>query len=134
MEIYILAAIPVVFPFLVALAVHLYNVLLSHLPKAVQPMVQNVAHTAVLAAEQSGFDSPTKKHLASDSAHQILASLGLNVDPVYVDTAIEAAVLALHNPAIVIPPVVVPPVEIVSSPVVEVVKAPVVPTPIATVE
>lgn len=130
MQIYILAAIPVVLgaflpPFIV-LCIHWYNTLVAHLPKNVQIMLLGLTHTAVLAAEQSGAQGVIKKQQAEDTVHTALASLGFKIDPVYVDAAIEATVHALHNPAIMIPPVSVPPVEVVSSPVVDVPVVPIV--------
>lgn len=116
MQIYILAAIPVVLgaflpPFIV-LCIHWYNTLVAHLPKNVQIMLLGLTHTAVLAAEQSGFDSPTKKHLAEDTVHTMLASFGMKIDPTYIDAAIESTVLALHSSASAVVPV-----EVIAPPV-----------------
>ena len=114
MQLYILALIPIILPPLIVLCIHWYNVLVAHLPKSVQTFVTSIVHTAVLASEQSGASALQKKQSAEDAVHTILNSLGYKVDPIYVDTAIEAAVLALHHPKIIVPPVVVaPPVEIV---------------------
>lgn len=136
MQVYIIATITALMPFIIAAAFHLYNMLVAHLPKSVQTFVTSTVHTAVLASEQSGASSVMKKQQAEDAVHTILNSLGYKVDPIYVDTAIEAAVLALHTSSVVIPPIVVAPVVVppVGVPVVEVVKTPVVPTPITTIE
>lgn len=97
MQLYILAVIPVLLPFLVALAVHFYNLLLTRLPQNKQDILIGLAHTAVSAAEQSGLDNPTKKRLAEDTIHTVLASFGVKIDPTYIDAAIESTVLALHQ-------------------------------------
>ena len=115
MQVYIIATITALMPFIIAGAFHVYNVLVAHLPKNVQAMLLSTTHTAVLAAEQSGAQGVMKKQQAEDTVHTALASLGFKIDPVYIDAAIEATVHALHNPAIVIPPVVVPPVEVLTN-------------------
>ena len=106
MQIYILALIPIILPPLIVACWHWYNTLVSHLPAQVQATVLDVAHVAVRAAEQSGAQSVMKKQMAEDTVHTVLKNLGIPIDPVYIDAAIEATVLALHTS--------VPPVEVLT--------------------
>ena len=112
MQIYILALIPIILPPLIVLCVHWYNTLFSHLPTQVQATVLDVAHVAVSAAEQSGAQSVFKKQMAEDTIHTVLKNLGIPIDPVYIDAAIESTVLALHKSMtpveVIVPPVVAP--------------------------
>ena len=132
MQVYILATITAIMPFIIALAVHVYNTLVAHLPKNVQAMVLDVAHVAVQAAEQSGAQSVLKKQMAEDTIHTTLKNMGVPIDPVYIDAAIEATVHALHNPTIVIPPVIVPPVEALTNAPLVPLESPVIVPPLPT--
>jgi len=120
MQIYILAAIPIILPPLIVACIHWYNLLVAHLPKSVQVMLHSVTTTVVAAAEQSSTPSANKKLMAQQDIDRVLKSLGYTVDPAYINAAIEAAVLALHTSSVVIPPivvapVVVPPVEVLTN-------------------
>lgn len=126
MQIYILAVIPVIIPFLIAAAVHWYNTLVAHLPKQVQATLLSVTQTVVAAAEQSAITPAQKKVMAENDIQSVLKSLGYTVDPAYINAAIEAAVLALHTASVVIPPIVVAPVVVppIGVPVVSTVEVP----------
>jgi basic membrane lipoprotein Med (substrate-binding protein (PBP1-ABC) superfamily) len=94
---YILALIPIIVPFLIALAFHLYNLLLAHLPQNKQDLLLSVAQTAVTAAQQSGVGNVNKKQFAEEAVNAGLKTAGVNIDPLYINAAIESAVLALKQ-------------------------------------
>jgi len=113
MQAYILPVLVAIVPFLVALAAHCYNLLLSHLPMSQQELLTQAAHTAVQAAEQSALTNDGKKRLATAVVNGAMSTWGLKIDPMYVDATIEALVLALNKPVdakveVVVPPVIVP--------------------------
>lgn len=94
---YILAFIPIVVPFIIALAFHLYNLLLARLPQNKHDLLMAVTQTAVTAAEQTGIGNTNKKQIAEEVVDAGLKLAGITIDPTYVNAAIESAVLALKQ-------------------------------------
>ncbi len=84
-------------PFLVALAVALYDLLLQHLPEARRAQVEQLVATVVAAVEQrdQGAPGPVKKANALAAIHQVLAAWHLPVPDVLVEMLLESAVAAL---------------------------------------
>ena len=95
----IIAMIAALAPFLVSLATYLYKLSLSRLPQNKQALLMNVAQTAVQAAEQmgNGAAGTAKKKLAENATGTALKSLGLAINPVFIDAAIESLVFAMNQ-------------------------------------
>lgn len=94
----ILALITALIPFLAALATFLYKTLAARLPHNKQALLLSAAHTAVSGAEQLGMDNPAKKAFAEAAIGAALKNFGVGINPIYINAAIEASVLALHRP------------------------------------
>jgi LL-H family phage holin len=86
-------------PFLVSLATSLYRLFLSRLPENKQMLLMTVARTAVQAAEQMGDGGAgtAKKKIAEEAVNAALKSLGLAINPVFADAAIESLVFAMNQ-------------------------------------
>jgi LL-H family phage holin len=86
-------------PFLISVATFLYKSYLSRLPQSKQNLLMTIARTAVQAAEQmgNGAAGPAKKKIAEDAVSAALKSLGLSIDPAFVNAAIESLVFAMNQ-------------------------------------
>lgn len=86
-------------PFLTSLAVFLGRLLMSKLPQNKQPQVLSIIQMGVYAAEQVGQGSSgvAKKKIAEDFINGSLKAMGIAVNPVFVDTAIESLLLTMNE-------------------------------------
>jgi Bacteriophage holin of superfamily 6 (Holin_LLH) len=89
----------IIFPVIITLCAHLYNLLQARLPANVKALVNEVASTVVHGVEQqfSMLSSSEKKTQALKWASSILASLGLkDIDVNFISSEIEAEVHQLN--------------------------------------
>jgi len=86
-------------PFLISLATSLYKLFLSRLPENKQTLLMTVARTAVQAAEQmgDGGTGSAKKKIAEEAVGAALKSLGLSINPIFAEAAIESLVFAMKQ-------------------------------------
>lgn len=90
----IIALLSALGPFLVSLAVYLYNLLISKLPANQRPIITEVAQMAVNAAEQlgNGASGTSKKVFATGFLESSLKAHGIIINDEYISALIESAV------------------------------------------
>jgi superfamily 6 holin (LLH) len=92
--------VPLLLPFLIALAASLYSSLMQRLPMQQRLIVSSMAHTVVTAVEQmlpADASGTQKKTLAVQWLSTVLSHAGVGVPAQFLNVAIEAAVFELHT-------------------------------------